>query len=210
MKFIIVIFLFQLSWLHGLMVARFEFGNHTYEIYDDLLTWSDARDAAKSKSHKGASGYLTEVNSEEENIALYNKLKLFDANFTQKAADVGSRFVWLGASDLSNEGTWVWDNSGTNFYNSGFGPQRGPVDGLYSNWGTYQGAVLEPDGQIGQNAAAIGLELWVNDLEMQWNDIEEDNTLPYIVEYDVIPEGSNLALALGIGAILFVCYHRHI
>jgi hypothetical protein len=66
------------------------------------------------------------------------------------------------------------------------------VGNRYHNWGGKKsGTVNEPDDYDGrQDAAAIGLAKWpaAQGVELgvagEWNDIDETNTLYYIIEFD--------------------------
>ena len=109
--------------------------------------------------------------------------------------------MWIGASDRGVEGTWTWSNNGDQFWNGPMAPIGNPVGGLYSNWGTVGGTQNEPDDAGGQDAAGIGMDPWPFPIGVlgsagQWNDINEANAMPFVVEFDVVPEPSTLLLAL--------------
>ena len=204
--------------LQAAMNTQFTFNDHTYQIYDDLRSWSDAQSYAASLTFGGASGYLAEINSAAENTAILNALQANDSSFTQTASDGGNaRYAWIGANDNQNEGTWVWDNSGTNFW-TGNGQSGSAQGGNYHNWGrnvTFN--MYEPDDYLGnQDAGAIALDSWPTGAPFsigaagQWNDLNSTNTMPYIVEYNAVPEYSQMALALGLGSLgaLFLRRHR--
>jgi hypothetical protein len=185
------------------MVFDFTHNGHYYEIYDDLKTWAEAKTSAAGKTINGVSGYLAEINSTAENTAIFNALQNNTASFTQIASDGGNaRYAWIGANDNQTEGTWVWDNSGINFW-TGQGQFGSAQGGNYNNWGnnTFQ---YEPDNfQSNQDAAAMALDNWPIGVAGQWNDIGSFNTMPYVVEYNAVPEPSQIALALGLAALLF-------
>ena len=176
--------------LNAILVTRFDYNGHTYEIYNDLKSWDNARSDATGRSLFGEQGYLVEIETAAENNAIFNQLVANNSSFTQTAADGGgARYVWTGANDIATEGTWVWNSSGTQFWNGDdFGNS---VSGRYNNWGNPDGfGPYEPDNYLGnQDAAAIALDAWPiaappgngNGNAGQWNDIATTNTKPYIV-----------------------------
>ena len=201
-----------ISNINAALVGNFSFGGHYYEVYDDAVTWSAARDAATAKTYQGSAGALVEINSANENTAISNFLQNNQARFTSAAGDGGNaRYAWIGANDRNIEGTWVWDSSGTQFWD-GLEPGH-PTDpgsaiaGTYNNWGsTFPG---EPDDFFGlQDAGAIAIDTWPRGVIGEWNDVIDGNTLPYIVEYP-IPEPAHFTLTvaiLGIGLL----WRRHL
>ncbi len=190
-------------------ITEFTFDGHLYQVYDDLESWNDARVDAASKIYSGVSGYLAEINSAAENTAIFNALQANDSSFTQTAGDGGgARYVWIGANDSLNEGTWVWDNSGTNFW-TGDGQTGSAQGGNYENWGSRDNW-YEPDDYLGnQDAGAIALDDWPVGTAGEWNDIDGNNTMPYIVEFDTVPEYSQLGLVLGLGSLGTLLLRRH-
>ncbi|MDR1121827.1 MAG: hypothetical protein LBM08_13035 [Dysgonamonadaceae bacterium] len=161
----------------------FHHSGHSYLIVKELKTWSAAFVDAKAKG-----GYLVEINSQEEQNAVYAAIQASGISTTYKAVPDGggAAYIWIGASDEATEGKWIWAYSNTEFWNNG-----APVENRYHNWGGKKsGTVNEPDDYDGQDAAAIGLAKWptVQGIELgvagEWNDIDESNTLYYIVEFD--------------------------
>jgi hypothetical protein len=156
---------------------------HSYLIVRELKTWSAAFADAKARG-----GYLVEINSQEEQDAVYAAIQSsgISTTYTAVTDGGGAAYIWIGASDKATEGKWVWAESNTEFWNSG------PVGNRYHNWGGKQsGTVHEPDDHGGQqDAAAIGLAKWPTGpgvglgVAGEWNDIDETNTLYYIVEFD--------------------------
>ena len=209
--------LFLASHLQAILVATFTHGGHTYEIYNDLRNWNNARSDAQGRMLHGQQGYLVEIGSQAENDAIFSQLSTNNSSFTQTANDGGgARYVWTGANDIANEGTWVWDSSGTQFWNGDdFG---NAVGGRYNNWGNPDGfGPYEPDNFNGnQDAAAIALDGWPiaappgNELGSagQWNDIATSNTMPYVVEYNAVPEPAAYALLLGAAGLVFIMVRR--
>lgn len=70
------------------------YNGHTYELYDEVLTWEDAEEFAKLKG-----GYLTAVTSKDENEFIYS--------LTQKGEQY---YYWLGGKGDSKEG-YTWSNN---------------------------------------------------------------------------------------------------
>ena len=74
------------------------FNSHTYAMTTSAMTFAEAQAAASSLG-----GYLTTVNTKEENTFLTEKFY----------AAYGNSALWIGANDIETEGTWVWDNGTT-------------------------------------------------------------------------------------------------
>ena len=71
---------------------------HTYAITSSAMTFAEAKYAAAALG-----GYLTTINTKEENTFLTNKFY----------AAYGNSALWIGANDIATEDTWVWDNGTT-------------------------------------------------------------------------------------------------
>ncbi len=107
----------------------------------------------------------------------------------------GIAYVWIGATDQSNEGTWLWDGDndgvGDNFWNGEGNNGAGggsAVDDAFHKWGGGN-PPNEPDNYSNQDGAAIGLEGWPAGSgslgsASQWNDIKTSNSLYYVIEYE--------------------------
>jgi len=167
-------------------VYSFIYDNKSYEIIKENKNWIDA---AACAVHRG--GYLTEINSQAEQDAIFNELQN-NAGITVSntvAPDGGNAsYVWIGANDLNTEGQWVWDgnNDGnTTLFWQG-GRNGNAVAGLYNNWGN------EPDNSgNAQHAAGIGITEWPLGSGSlgaagQWNDVNPTNDLYFIIEYSSI------------------------
>lgn len=149
-----------------------------YEILTEAMTWEEASKVAKERG-----GYLAHVNSETEQIGVYNAAQAYqlDKEKTIAPDGGGAAYLWLGGTDINKEGHWVWDGS-----NSGQGEAfwEGKVDGKsinnqYTNWGK------EPDDYL-NNQDALGLALtdWPLGKKSQWNDIDKMNKLFFVIEFD--------------------------
>ena len=104
----------------------------------------------------------------------------------------GASYVWIGGNDLATEGNWIWDGD-----NDGTGPQfwmgdlnGSPVGGLYNNWG------MEPDDfGSGQDALGLALTDWPLGVAGEWNDVDDTNTLYYVIEYSTLLSTNDVEIA---------------
>lgn len=172
----------------GLMIVH-RVTTGVYVFVNEQLSWIKALEAAQAATGTKPTGVLapgqllTISQAAEQSIVSNWLLGLYEAGGSWgEAADGGGiPYIWLGASDLINEGQWQWAN-GESFD--------------YTNWGTGKlwsgsGQSSEPDDFQGQDALAIGLAAWPkgfadgNGLGSagQWNDIDENNLLPYVIEF---------------------------
>ena len=174
-------------------IRFWNYNNHGYGIYVDNLNWSSARSSALSSG-----GYLAEVNDVDENnfikTILNDELSSLssDSSFDYQDTSLtflyrdtiapdggGAAYVWLGGTDESVEGSWVWDNS------------QQVISTNRDEWGS---GILgsEPDNSNGnQDNLAFGLQNWPFDSSPpgygefgQWNDINGSNELFSLVEFD--------------------------
>ena len=163
----------------------FEFGGHTYKIIAEPASWADASAAAAAMQLGGHPGYLARVNSASENTAILEAVMahLTEEQLAASLAEDGSDapFIWLGGSDSSVEGHWVWSDNGDQFWEGDF--NGNPVGRLFTNWG------VQPDNATGnEDALAMGLADWPEpffDLGTtgQWNDLDGNTPLVYVVEF---------------------------
>ena len=151
---------------------------HTYALYQNLKTWSEANSYAISLG-----GYLAKVETSSENAEIYNKVNAVwsaTAATASYAPDGGmSSYVWLGASDSATEGSWKWAKDGSTLNIS------------RPEWGS-GGGITEPDNSGGiQDYLAMGMETWpwvglnlgfVIGNPGDWNDITGTNRLYFVVE----------------------------
>ena len=164
----------------------FEHGGHTYQLVTSPTTWHQASAAAEALTLGGNTGYLARIDSASENEAILTAVSthLSPEQFAETIPDDGSEaaFVWLGGSDQDSEGQWVWTNNGDPFWQGDF--NGAAVGGRYANWG------VQPDNAGGaEDALAMGLADWPEpfyDLgdTGQWNDLNAENPLFYLVEFD--------------------------
>ena len=158
-------------------IISFNLGPKNYELMKELSTWKLAAACAVNKG-----GYLVEINSEAEQIGIFNAVSTNISDFGVLAADGGggASYIWIGANNFVLEKRWVWDgdgdHKGENFW---FGSSDGvPVNGLYNNWG------VNPDISTDHNGVAMALTPWDKGEGGNWNDIRQHNKLFFVIEYD--------------------------
>ncbi|MBM4153794.1 MAG: hypothetical protein FJ221_02015 [Lentisphaerae bacterium] len=174
---------------------------HTYQLYGTghATNWTAARTLAGGLTFGGTTGYLARIDTLAENSAIFARMLAVSNQLTQTAGDGGGvEYVWIGASDLAAEGTWLWSVDNAQFWQGNAGGTA--VGGLYNNWGNPAGTRFEPDDfNASQDAAGIALRGWpagmgILGLAGQWNDVNVVNNLPYVVEFDALPEPATLLL----------------
>lgn len=163
-------------------IYSFVYNGSSYELIRENKTWVNAANCAVERG-----GFLAEINDLAEQNAIYTELSTnagIVLNNTVAPDGGGASYVWLGGNDLSVEGTWIWDgnndNAGSQFWQGN--ASGNPVGGLYSNWGN------EPDNFSEQDALGLALTQWPLasgslGTASQWNDVDQDNTLYFLVEY---------------------------
>ncbi|MBU1095481.1 MAG: T9SS type A sorting domain-containing protein [Bacteroidetes bacterium] len=158
-------------------VYSFEFNGVQYDIVKENKSWLMAAECADKMG-----GILAEINSQAEQDTIFYHLN----NAGISAADIvapdggNASYVWIGGTDLDEEGKWIWDGSydglGSQFWQ---GARTGNVvGGLYNNWGN------EPDNFGEQDATGMAFTNWPYGKAGQWNDIAISNKLYFIIEYD--------------------------
>lgn len=184
----------------------FNYNGHSYKIIKELKNFSNAAICAVADG-----GYLVEIDDAAEQNAIYSAIQSATISSTYHAVGDGggTSYIWIGASDITTEGTWLWDGDnngvGTNFWNgqgqAGIGTGSA-VASAYNNWGQTNGSGSnnEPDDyNSNQDAGAIALTGWPSGgtaygAPGQWNDIDKTNTLYYIIEYNSTSSGINTLL----------------
>ena len=164
----------------------FEHAGHTYKLVTEPRGWSAAAESAANMHLGEHQGYLARIDSARENAAVLQAVSdHLTAELIEKSlATDGSEapFIWLGGSDVAEEGKWVWSNNGDQFWQGDFNGSG--IKGRYSNWG------VQPDSATGsEDGLAMGLGDWPApffDLGStgQWNDLGVDTELFYLVEFD--------------------------
>jgi len=162
-------------------VYSFDYNGKTYEIIKDDKNWKSAASCAVERG-----GILAEINDQAEQDEIFDRLKN-DAsiNVTNTISVDGgdASYVWIGGNDLKVEGNWVWDGNGDqNGIQFWMGTTSGnAVGNRYTNWG------FEPD-DYNSNQDALGLAItdWPFGQAGQWNDLDQNNKLYYVVEYSTL------------------------
>ena len=164
----------------------FTHGGHTYKIVTEPASWPEASERAGAMTLGSNVGYLASIDSSRENTAILNAAMnhLSEEQLEKTLAEDGSNapFIWLGGSDADAEGVWIWSNNGDQFWSGDFNGSG--VADRFTNWG------VQPDSATGdEDALAMGLGDWPEpffDLGAtgQWNDLDVDTTLMYVVEFD--------------------------
>jgi hypothetical protein len=150
-----------------------------YEIIKENKSWTAAASCALSRG-----GFLVEINSQLEQDSIYYNLTQAGINLSSTVAPDGggASYVWIGGNDIIQEGRWVWDgdNSGTSIHFFQGTRTGNAINGLYNNWGN------EPD-NFNNNQDGLGLALssWPFGSASQWNDVNANNNLYYVIEYPV-------------------------
>ena len=154
-----------------------EFNGHAYQIITTPKSWSEAKEYAIS-----VGGRLLVINSFQENVFIERLM----SDYGQIAPDGGhAKYHWLGASDSLNESEWVWVDGST--------LETTKIAGR-AFWGNGAGHGLggsEPDNFDNQDCLSMAVTAWpaadpgFYGAAGQWNDIDCDNNLNFIVEYPV-------------------------
>jgi len=194
MKNFFLLFLLFISLQLTAQDYSFTIGTNSYKLVTTQRDWvSAAADAVQQ------GGHLVEINDSAEQAGIWQAIQDSGISTTYTAVSDGGgvAYIWIGATDKANEGTWLWDgdndDNGENFWNGqgAWGANNGSaVNGAYYNWGgTNTGTPNEPDDYgSNQDAGAIGLEPWpaagMGNIAGEWNDIAITNSLYYIIEFD--------------------------
>jgi len=158
-------------------IVSFTFNGAIYEIVKENNSWVDAASCAVERG-----GYLVEINSQEEQDTVFSSLNLAGINTDNTIAPDGggAAYIWLGANDIATEGAWIWDGDnngeGIQFWEGDWNGT--PVNDLYNNWGG------EPDNWNNQDGLGMALTSWPYGVPGQWNDVDDGNTLYYVIEYN--------------------------
>ena len=165
----------------------FDVNGTNYEVIKQNATWSQAAQIAAARG-----GMLAEIKGSQEQSAIFVALGNAGINISDTIAPDGGggAYVWIGGNDLTNEGDWSWDgnNDGNNIQFWTGASNGSQVGSLFNNWGSLQSGQNEPDDYLNkQDALAISLNGWPLGTAGQWNDLDQNNTLFFIVEYNAPP-----------------------
>lgn len=163
-------------------VYAFTVNGKNYEIIKENMQWADAAACAVARG-----GKLAEILSQQENDSLFEyAVNHAGINFSLTFAPDGggASYLWIGGNDLQNEGTWIWDGdgdlNGAQFWQGDY--QNGnPVGGYFNAWGSINGG--EPDDFNNQDGLGLALTSWPFGNPREWNDLNVNNALYFIIEY---------------------------
>jgi hypothetical protein len=113
-----------------------------YQIVGDQhahINWHDAYADATSRCYNGYQGYLAIIGDEWENAYIVNLLA---------SAGSANKAVWIGATDLDDEETFVWIGNGKLKTGIIFYQDGEPYNGAYNNWN----APIQPSSINGSGA----------------------------------------------------------
>ena len=138
---------------------------HTYALTTSKMSWSAAATAAAA-----VGGYLTTLNTREENDWLYDKFSKYGGT---------SRDLWIGNKDNVTEGTWYW-------YTGTTSSDGGVTDNISINskWpdGTNKWANGEPnDYGSGEDCGSLRGN---SSYQKRWNDMPCTTNFYGIIEID--------------------------
>jgi VCBS repeat-containing protein len=124
----------------------FEDNGHAYSLVGAENYWANAQ--SRAAAALPGESYLLTITSAEENAFV---------------TTINSGRLWLGATDVATEGTWMWQTgpeAGTAFW---FGDSSGSaVDGAYTNWASGQPSVIDGFG--------ADEDYLIRNDSAQWND----------------------------------------
>jgi uncharacterized repeat protein (TIGR02543 family) len=152
---------------------------HYYKFVSTPLPWETATAAAEATTLFGLRGYLAEVNSAAEN------------NFI--GTETTATNIWIGASDRTTEGTWIWAGA-TNAYPKpiGSGTNSGRsatfhswADGEPNDWPWHAPSKPEREDCAVTN--------WQGKIGM-WNDWPCLIPQPYLIEFGGRPGETSTAI----------------
>ena len=151
-------------------------GTDIYFVVQENKTWQQADSCAATFGFQ-----LANIDSQAEQDSLFrfiNTLGIVTSN-TVAPDGGGAAYLWIGGNDRNSEGAWVWQTRQTSQPQFWQGDRNGsPVGGLYNNWGN------EPDNFQNQDALGLALTNWPFGVAGEWNDVDEGNSLYFIMEFN--------------------------
>jgi hypothetical protein len=180
----------QTACANAVNIYSFTFNGTSYEVVKEAKTWTAAAACAVQRG-----GSLVEVNNQAEQTAVYTGIVAAGVTSTYSPVGDGggASYVWIGATDKFNEGSWIWDGNndamGSNFWNGQglAGAGNGTVVlSSFVNWGGKStSSIQEPDDfNSNQDGAAIAVSAWPYGIAGEWNDIALTNSIYYVIEYN--------------------------
>jgi hypothetical protein len=131
------------------------YGVHEYAFCESLRTWSQAQADCQSRGMT-----LVRVDDADENSWVHST-----ANFQAVQQEV----MWIGGTDLAQEGEWLWTD-GTQFWTGGLGGS--PYGGAFASWDSG-----EPNNNGDEDC--LGMIIHLNGV---WNDQPCSFTRPFVCE----------------------------
>ena len=159
-------------------IYTFKVDENTYQLIKENKSWADAQSCAVSLG-----GHLAIIGSQTEQDSIFANINRasINTNSTLAPDGGGAAYIWLAGNDTLIEGDWVWDNPGDTNTQFWQGDKNGSsIGGLFNNWGN------EPDNFQNQDALGLALTSWPLGVAGEWNDVDEGNTLYYLVEFTVL------------------------
>ncbi|XP_038054241.1 alpha-N-acetylgalactosamine-specific lectin-like [Patiria miniata] len=124
------------------------YGNYCYRFFGPPKTWQSAEEHCREFFTRNGQGHLASVHSSGENNFL---LQMWSSSLLPKEGIVAAA-IWIGHSDLANEGQFTWSD-GTSFdYNGGWRTGQ-PND---SGQGEDCGSIYRTTQQVGWNDGPCG------------------------------------------------------
>lgn len=97
------------------LVNPFFHDNKLYEVIRIAITWDQAAACAVERG-----GHLVQIDDPLEQNVVFNELNAAILSFMYVGTIAndggGIPYVWIGANDIDNEGTWNWHGSNTTFW----------------------------------------------------------------------------------------------
>ena len=152
---------------------------HYYKFVSTALPWETATAAAEATTLFGLRGYLAEVNSAAEN------------NFI--GTETTATNIWIGASDRTTEGTWIWAGA-TNAYPKpiGSGTNSGRTAAFHS-WANGEPNDWPWHGPSKPEREDCAVTNWQGKIGM-WNDWPCLIPQPYLIEFGGRPGETSTAI----------------
>ena len=133
-----------------------------YKFEANAIGWQEARIACDNLQAGAGLVSITSAELQQELITLSGKTEF-----------------WTGGNDLKTQKVFVWDLTGTTFYNDG------ETIG-YNNWYS-SNAATQPNHNTDQDCVKLKLKLTNGEItKLGWDDINCDSTNNYICQFSVV------------------------
>jgi uncharacterized repeat protein (TIGR02543 family) len=152
---------------------------HYYKYVSTALPWETATAAAEATTLFGLRGYLAEINSAAENSFI--------------GRETTATNVWIGASDRTTEGTWIWAGA-TNAYPKPTG--SGSISGrtaAFHSWANGEPNDWPWHGPSKPEREDCAVTNWRGAIGM-WNDWPCLIPQPYLIEFGGRPGETSTAI----------------